>query len=183
YGEATAILVGDALLTMAFDVLAQADNMDAVRELAQSAGLAGMVGGQFIDMEGEGKQHSLDHLQDIHRRKTGALIRASVRLGGMLAGGKETDLAALTAFGEHLGLAFQIADDILDVVGNTAELGKTAGSDASNAKSTYPSILGLDEARRLADEAARAAVDALAEFGAEADMFRNIARFVVERTA
>jgi geranylgeranyl diphosphate synthase type II len=182
YGEATAILVGDALLTMAFDVLAQADNMDAVRELAQSAGIAGMVGGQFIDMQGEGRAHTLETLQDIHRRKTGALIRASARLGAMLGGGTEEQVEALTQFGTHLGLAFQIADDILDVVGDTAALGKTAGSDASREKVTYPAVLGLDEARRLANETAQAAVDALAIFNDEADMFRAVARFVVERT-
>jgi geranylgeranyl diphosphate synthase type II len=183
YGEATAILVGDALLTMAFDVLAQADNMDAIRELAQAAGIVGMVGGQFADMQGEGQQHRLEALQEIHRRKTGALIQASVRLGAMLGGGTSEQIEALGRYGEHLGLAFQIADDILDVVGDTAALGKTAGSDASRHKSTYPALLGLEEARRLADETTQAAIDTLAIFGEEANLFRAMARFVVERSA
>lgn len=181
YGEALAILAGDALLTMAFDVLGRAGNCAAVVELAQAAGAAGMVGGQVIDLESEDKRLTADELQRIHAMKTGALIRGAVRLGAILGGASPAQLDALTAYGEHIGLAFQIADDILDVTGDQALIGKPVGSDESNGKSTYPALLGLDESRRLAGEAVAAAVAALAPFGPEADTFRSLARYIVER--
>jgi len=181
YGEAIAILAGDALATMAFEMAAETNDIRIVREIAQAAGPAGMAGGQVIDLEGEGKRLSLDKLRELHALKTGALIRAAVRCGAILAGAGEAQLKALTQFGEHVGIAFQIADDILDVVGSEEALGKTVGSDAARAKSTYPAVLGLPRSRSLAEESANAAVAALEPFGAEADNFRKLARFVVER--
>jgi geranylgeranyl diphosphate synthase, type II len=181
FDEATAILAGDALLTMAFDVAAEGGNMQVVREIARAAGAAGMVGGQQLDMDGATRAIDLEMLRRIHRAKTGALIRVSLRAGALLAGAKEPALIALTNYGEQLGLAFQITDDILDVTGSEAALGKPIGSDADNEKATYPALVGLEEARRLSEAAADAAVDALKDFGGEADTFRALAKFVVER--
>ncbi len=181
YGEATAILAGDALLTMAFDVAASTGRADVVAEIARAAGVEGMVGGQQFDLEAEGKTVALEDLRRIHRAKTGALICVALRCGAMLAHGTQVQLERLTRFGDHLGLAFQIADDLLDVGGDEEALGKPVGSDARNAKSTYPALVGLDRARALAEEAATAAVEALEDFGEEAGPFRALARFVVSR--
>ncbi|MBI1319758.1 MAG: geranyl transferase [Candidatus Hydrogenedens sp.] len=181
FGEATAILAGDALLTMAFDALADTGSMEAVREVARAAGIAGMVGGQQMDLSAEGKALGIDGLQAIHRAKTGALIRCAVRVGAMLGGATPEALAALTAYGEHIGLAFQIADDVLDVAGDEAAIGKPVGSDAKSDKSTYPALLGLDRSRELAQETVDAALEALSAFGPEADAFRALARYIVER--
>ncbi len=181
FGEATAILAGDALLTMAFDIAAQTGSIAVLREIAQAAGVAGMVGGQHYDLEAEGKALSLEELKRVHAAKTGALIRVSVRSGATLAGAGPDALEALSRYGERLGLAFQIADDILDVEGNEADLGKPIGSDVDKNKATYPAILGLEKSRDLARQSADGAVEALASFGAEADAFRALARFTVER--
>ncbi len=181
YGEAMGILAGDALLTMAFDVLAETNRMDVLREVARAAGVAGMVGGQVLDMQSEHAAAGLETLQRIHSLKTGALIRVSVRCGAMLADATPAELDAITRYGEHLGLAFQIADDILDVVGTEADLGKPIGSDEANAKSTYPALVGLDESRALANRASEAAIASLEGLGGRADTFRALARFVVER--
>lgn len=181
FGEATAILAGDALLTMAFDALADTGSPAIVREIARAAGAGGMVGGQQFDLEGEGQQLDLAALQRIHRAKTGALIRVAVRCGAIAAGAGADEVAALTAYGEHLGLAFQITDDILDVTGTVDVIGKPVGSDESRNKSTYPALLGLDESRRLAGEAVDAAVESLATFGAAADPFRDLARYILDR--
>ena len=180
-GEALAVLAGDALLTMAFDVLADTGDMRVVREVARAAGVAGMVGGQVIDLQSEGRSVDLDDLRRIHAYKTGALIRVAVRSGAILAGADEAALAALTAFGEHVGLAFQIADDVLDIVGSEAALGKRTGSDAAKEKSTYPAVVGVERSRALAEEAVAAAVETLSGFGAEADEFRALARFIIYR--
>lgn len=181
FGEALAILAGDALLTMAFDICAETGRADVVAELARAAGAAGMVGGQVIDLQSENQQLTLDELRRLHACKTGALIRVSVRMGAMLAGASSEALASLTAYGEHIGLAFQIADDILDVVGDTKTLGKTVGSDAAHHKSTYPALLGLDRSRELAREAVDGAIANLAAFGDDANTFRELARFIIER--
>lgn len=183
YGEAIAILAGDGLLTMAFDILAKTGNAAAVAELAQAAGVWGMVGGQVVDLESENQQLTLDALQQIHAMKTGALIRGAVRLGALLAGAPADSLAALTRYGERIGLAFQIADDILDVTGDQALIGKPVGSDEANQKSTYPALLGLDESQRLAQSAVADAIDALQPFGSEAETFRLLARYIIERNA
>jgi geranylgeranyl diphosphate synthase type II len=180
-GEAMAILAGDGLLTMAFDVLAGVNNIRVIREVARAAGVSGMVGGQALDMMSEGKKISLGQLQRLHECKTGALIRVAVRSGAMSGGADAKQLDALTLYGEKLGLAFQITDDILDITGSEDDLGKTIGSDAANDKSTYPSLVGLDRARELADEAVKIGRRALDAFGSEADAFRALALFVVER--
>ncbi len=181
FGEATAMLAGDTLLTMAFDAAAQSGDIRIIRELAQAAGVGGMAGGQFYDIEAEKRMVTLEELRRIHAFKTGALIRASVRCGAMLAGADAVALEALTRYGEQVGLAFQIADDILNVTGTQEATGKPVGSDASREKSTYPGLLGLERARELAEEAVAAATTALERFGEEADMFRLLARFIVER--
>lgn len=181
YGEATAILAGDALLTMAFDMLATAGNLEVIREVAHAAGVGGMAGGQYDDLKAEGRQLSLEELQHIHARKTGALIRVSLRVGAMLADADATAIEALTKYGNAIGLAFQIADDILDVVGTEEAVGKRVNKDQDRNKSTYPALLGLGEARHRADAAVQEALDALSHFQDEAAVFRGLARYIVDR--
>ncbi|MFD1428079.1 polyprenyl synthetase family protein [Kroppenstedtia sanguinis] len=156
YGEAMAILAGDALLTQAFGLMAEGaleaelpreTALTLIQECAARVGAEGMVGGQVKDIQGEGREVSLDELQDIHRSKTGDLITGSVRMGAMVAGSGENELQALTGYAERLGLAFQIQDDVLDVVGDHQKLGKPVGSDEVKNKSTYPSLLGLDSSK------------------------------------
>ena len=181
FGEATAILAGDALLTMAFEAASRTGSTAIVAELARAAGIAGMVGGQQMDMEAEGRGVTLLELRAIHACKTGALIRSAVRCGAMAGGADATQLDALSAYGENLGLAFQIADDLLDVTGDAEKLGKNTGADAVHVKATYPALLGLEEAQRLARQTIENALDALASFGPEADAFRALAHFVIDR--
>ncbi|NWJ40792.1 MAG: polyprenyl synthetase family protein [Geothrix sp.] len=168
FGEGHAILAGDALLTEAFGVLATAD-LDPVRRaealglLAEGAGWKGMAGGQALDLEGENiEAYDLDHLRLIHRLKTGALLRASLEIGAVLGGATPAGRAALRAYGETIGLAFQIQDDILDATATDADLGKRAGKDAGRGKITYPSLLGLDGARNALSEATETALCHLA---------------------
>lgn len=188
YGDAIAILAGDALLAQAFIPLTRcntqkfrAENILAVIKLmAEATGTAGMIGGQVIDLESEGKQISLDRLKKLHRLKTGALIRAAVLSPAVLSGANETQIKALTNYGENIGLAFQIADDILDIEGG-ANLGKDIGSDIANGKSTYPTLLGLDGAKKAAHDALNMALSSLEPFGEKADILRHIAEFIVVR--
>lgn len=185
YGEATAILAGDALLTEAFSRLGGGDERERgrlVAELARAAGAAGMVGGQILDLGMEGRP-SLEEVKEVHRRKTGALLRVATEGGALAAGAGRAEVGALRRFGEALGLAFQIADDILDVVGDTEEMGKRQGGDEARGKPTYPALVGLERARALAVEAQGEALAAVAEMGAPAEPLRAIARYVVERTA
>jgi len=140
-----------------------------------------MVGGQVVDVESEGKAVNLPTVQYIHTHKTGAMILASVRVGARLAGPSEASLRALTRYGESLGLAFQVADDVLNVEGKAALMGKSTGSDLFKGKATYPSVLGVEESKRRAKELVEMAVDALKEFGPEADPLREMARFVIAR--
>ncbi len=181
FGEAMAILAGDTLMTMAFDVLADTGRTDVIREIARASGVNGMAGGQILDLEAEENPVDLAGLQAIHRAKTGALIRCSVRSGGMLGGADAAQLDALTRYGEAIGLAFQIADDVLDIVGNEADIGKPVGSDAKQHKITYPVLVGIDESRRLATEAMDEAIEALNLFGGDADTLRDLARYIVSR--
>ncbi len=181
FDEATAILAGDALLTLAFQTLAAAGNSAMVCELAAAAGAAGMVGGQFLDMGAEGQAAPLAALEEIHARKTGALITASVRLGALFGGASEDALRDLTRYGQQLGLLFQITDDILDVVGDSAALGKSVGKDLRSEKATYPAVVGLDMARKMARTAAAAARDALCAFDDRADVFRELPQIIIER--
>ncbi len=181
FGEATAILAGDALLTMAFEAAARTGSAAIVAELARAAGIAGMVGGQQMDMEAEGREITLTELRGIHACKTGALIRSAVRCGALAGGAEVAQMDALSAYGEYLGLAFQIADDLLDVTGDAAKLGKATGADAAHAKATYPALLGIEEAQRLARQAIDDALTAVSAFGPEADAFRALAHFVIDR--
>jgi geranylgeranyl pyrophosphate synthase len=187
YDEATAILVGDGLQARAFELLADAPGLSAeqriamVKVLARAAGPAGMVGGQFIDIQATDSDMTLDNLKTMHSLKTGALIRASLALGGIAAGASTQQLSALDEYGAHIGLAFQVVDDILDVEGDTATLGKTQGKDSEANKPTYVKLLGLAGAKREAERLLHAALDALLVFGDSADHLRDLARYIVER--
>jgi len=187
YDEATAILVGDGLQARAFELLADAEGFSAaqriamIKTLAAASGLAGMVGGQFIDISSTGKDLTLEQLQAMHALKTGALIRAALAMGGIAAGASEQQLAALDEYGSHIGLAFQVVDDILDVEGDTATLGKTRGKDGEANKPTYVKLMGLDGAKNEAQRLLAAALKALDGFGDSADHLRDMARYIVER--
>ncbi|AGL02009.1 polyprenyl synthetase family protein [Desulfoscipio gibsoniae] len=190
YGEAMAVLAGDALLTLAFGLLAgvsQTGSFGADRvvrviaEVAEAAGTAGLIGGQVVDMQSTGKSIDKQTLEYIHVHKTGALYRASVRTGAILAGAAPEQLYHLTVYAENLGLAFQIVDDILDIAGDEQKLGKPIGSDTKNQKATYPALHGLAAARSIARQAAEQANGALASFGAEADFLRGLVCFVINR--
>ncbi len=190
YDEGTAVLVGDALQALAFEVLAGHTGsplstdarLQQIQVLATGIGTAGMAGGQAIDLEGVGRRLDADALEGMHRRKTGALIRSSVLLGAIAAGiSTGSDYQALARYGSELGLAFQIQDDVLDVAGETAALGKTAGADAARGKPTYPSLHGLDAAARMARERRDAAVAALHGLGSRAGDLIRLADLVVDR--
>lgn len=190
YGEAVAILAGDALLTQAFVLLAKnAENrlvpaervVRVIEEVAVAAGTLGLIGGQVVDTVAADTPVDAATLEYIHRHKTGALYRVAVRAGAILAGATESQLQPLTAYAENLGLAFQIQDDILDVEGDPARLGKPVGSDARNKKATYPALFGLDAARAKAREVVAAALAALEPFDERADFLRELARFVIAR--
>jgi len=187
FDEATAILVGDGLQARAFELLADAPGLSAEQRIAmvgvlsRAAGPDGMVGGQFIDIKATDSDITLEELQVMHSLKTGALIRASLALGGIAAGASEQQLAALDRFGAHIGLAFQVIDDILDVEGSTESLGKTRGKDHEANKPTYVKLLGLEGAKAEAQRLLQAALDALERFGSSADRLRDLARYIVAR--
>ncbi len=190
FGDAMAILAGDALLTLAFEVLAKLEGVDAERRIALVAELAtasgtvgGMIGGQVNDLEGEGKHPTVHLLESIHRAKTGALLRASVRMGGIYAGASTYQLHALTEYGEHIGLAFQIVDDILDVEQSSEALGKTAGKDAQQHKITFPAVYGLERSREMAENERLAAHIALNCFDERAERLKQLADLIVHRNA
>jgi geranylgeranyl diphosphate synthase type II len=191
FGDAIAILAGDALVTEAFKLLGDPRYVQGcepfvllavIHEIATCAGSYGMVGGQVVDMESEGRPDiDLATVQYIHTHKTGALIKASVVAGALLGGASGPQLAAITRYGEAAGLAFQIADDILDIEGTTEEIGKDAGSDQARGKATYPVVMGMASAREEAHAMMTEALRALDIFGEEADPLREIARYVVQR--
>jgi geranylgeranyl diphosphate synthase type II len=188
FGEAMAILTGDALLTLAFEVLSRLRHIDAerkirlVEELSRASGtVGGMIGGQVNDIEGEKKRPSALLLESIHRAKTGALLRASVRMGAIYAGATTEELMALSEYGEHIGLAFQIIDDVLDIEESSENLGKTAGKDAAQQKITFPAVYGLEHSRQMAADERLAAHSALQIFDDRADQLRQIADFIVQR--
>jgi geranylgeranyl diphosphate synthase type II len=189
FGDAIAILAGDALLTLAFQVLAQMDcaadrKIALIAELSTAAGtVGGMIGGQVCDLEGEGRHPSAALLETIHRAKTGALLRASLRMGGIYAGAAREELEALSCYGEHVGLAFQIVDDVLDVEQSSETLGKTAGKDAQQHKITFPAVYGLERSRAMAEEQRLAAHLALRPFDERAERLRELADFIVYRRA
>ncbi len=190
YGEATAILAGDGLLNMAFEVLSDPRRVKAIpasrlvaimKEISTASGAFGMIGGQVVDMESEGKDVDFATLEYIHTHKTGALIRAAVRVGALYAKAGTRQFKALTRYGEMAGLAFQIADDILDITGTEKEIGKDVGSDVKKGKKTYPSFYGLQESRTRALEVAGKAVQALEDFDRKADPLRELAKYIVNR--
>jgi len=192
FGEAIALLAGDGLLTEAFSLMARRPEkeqspgddalaIDLINEVGVAAGVLGMVGGQVVDIESEGKAVDLPTVQYIHTHKTGAMILASVRVGARLGGAKEPLLKALTRYGENLGLAFQVADDVLNVEGKAALMGKQTGTDLFKGKATYPSVLGVEESKKRSKELVEIAVDALKQLGPQADPLREIAGFIIAR--
>ena len=187
FGEATAILAGDALLTLAFEVILRQKDvppeilLKVLHEISFAAGMSGMVGGQAIDLHSEGVQIDLSTLKLMHTGKTGALFRAAIRSGAILAQASEKNLLALTNYAENFGLAFQITDDILDVTGDEKILGKPTGSDEKNLKSTYVTLTSLDKAEEFAQAAVDEALDALKNFGAEANFLRELVQYLIAR--
>ncbi len=187
FGEGIAVLAGDALLTQAFEIAAQAKSwprysyQQLILELAHASGSLQLIAGQVADLEAEGKKISARQLRYIHERKTSALLCCSVRLGGMSANCTPVQLEALTDFGYHVGLAFQVIDDILDVTQTSEKLGKTAGKDTKAQKATYPSIVGLNRSRRIAAQLTARAFDALRPFKGKAAALEALAQFLLQR--
>ena len=187
FGEAMAILAGDALLTQAFEVMGRQQGVEpqvllrVMQEMSIAAGPDGMVGGQVIDMLSEDKRISMEELRKLHMGKTGALFRAALRCGAILGGATEKQLADLTEYAECFGLAFQITDDILDVIGDEAGIGKPVGSDERNNKSTYVTLTSLEEAQALAAKTVDRAVNALSDMGEEAKFLRELVQYLINR--
>ena len=187
FNEATAILAGDALQAWAFELLADAPGFNAaqrvalIKSLAKAAGLQGMVGGQAMDIAATNSNVNLQQLQSMHAFKTGAIIRAALTMGGIAASASAEQLSALDTYGTHIGLAFQVVDDILDVDGNAETLGKTQGKDSKANKPTYVSLMGLDGAKKESQRLLQAALEALGEFGVSADSLRGLAHYIIAR--
>ncbi|MEN6522079.1 MAG: polyprenyl synthetase family protein [Armatimonadota bacterium] len=188
FGEAMALLAGDALFAFAFQLISETPKdvasdvvLDVWRKIAEATGTNGMVGGQVMDMLAQGRPSSIPEIELIHRRKTGALLKVAIVTGGMLGGGSEEQVDALSCYGRNIGLAFQIADDILDIKGDEKKLGKPIGSDLEMEKATYPSVIGIEKSMELAKKAMDDAIAALSIFDEKSDPLREIARFVVER--
>lgn len=192
FGEAAAILAGDGLLTLAFEILADAKNfpgvdpetlLDVTRRTARAIGSLGTVGGQMADIQfaGDKVEADLATLEYIHTHKTGKLIEISVRGGAQLAGAREDEIEALAEYGRSIGLAFQVVDDLLDIEGSREKLGKTPGSDAKNKKLTYPALLGVEESRRLATRLTDRAIKSLEMFGDSAERLSDLAKYVIAR--
>lgn len=184
FGEGMAILAGDGLLAHAFSILAKAKiSSEVIEDIAWATGPCGMVGGQVLDLGGEGKNLTISELEKLHRYKTGRLIAVAVTTGAKLANAAPTQLEGLKSYGERIGLAFQIADDILNVEGSQERMGKSAGSDRKKSKATYPGILGVTASRQRAEELVSQAIAALNSFDAKADPLRAIAQFIIARNA
>ena len=185
YGDAMAILAGDAMTTMAFDLIATdaepAKSAALIRELARASGPEGMIGGQVLDMDGEKQSLTLPQLQQLHRMKTGALLTAACRMGAIAAGADKRTLSAVTDCGRHLGLAFQIVDDVLDVTSSPEQMGKATGKDHAKGKNTYPSLMGLEQSRAEAHTHLKMALQSISLLGEPAKGLIALARFVVER--
>ncbi|MDF2634488.1 MAG: Polyprenyl synthetase [Pelosinus sp.] len=187
FGEGMAILAGDGLLTKAFTVMLAQPAVSGdvlikvVREISSAAGAKGMIGGQVIDLSSEGEIIDIDTLSYMHQAKTGALFKAAVRAGAQLAGAEQWQVASLTEYAEQFGLAFQITDDILDVTGTQEKIGKPIGSDIKNRKATYVTLYSLSEAKTMANQAVNNALEALSQFGTEADILREMVRSLLTR--
>ncbi|OCL26977.1 polyprenyl synthetase [Orenia metallireducens] len=187
FGEAIAVLAGDSLLTYAFELMTEIKNVSAdkvllaIRELAKASGNRGMVGGQVADIMAEGRNIDSDELEYIHTHKTGALLKASVRIGAILAGATDEELAALTTYAKEIGLGFQIVDDILDIEGDAKKLGKDIGSDLDRDKATFPAIYGLEESKKMASATCKRAKEALSIFGEDAKLLLQLADYIIER--
>jgi geranylgeranyl diphosphate synthase type II len=189
FGQAGAILAGDSLLTYAFELLSREpfnevpaqDRLKIISLISKAVGPEGMAGGQFLDLTHEGKKVQYDMLREIHSRKTGALITASVQSGAVLGSSSSEQFQALTRYANMIGLAFQIIDDLLNVEGTTEQLGKTAGSDAAREKATYPALFGIAETREKAQEAVQLALAAIAGFDERAVMLRDLAHYIISR--
>ncbi len=186
FGEATAILAGDALLTDAFHIISRTDLSPGIliriiEELSYACGSGGLVGGQSADLMFEGRKAGKKDLYYIHTHKTGALIRASVRIGALAGNASETGIKALTEYGEKVGLAFQVVDDILDITSTKEELGKSTGADSARGKNTYPSVFGLEESREVAEGLINDSLDAIKGFNKKAEPLVEIAKFIVSR--
>lgn len=186
YGDAMAILAGDALLTLAFEVIARDIQPGGVAsaccaDLANAAGAVGMVGGQVADLEAENQPPDLQALQKIHRRKTGRLLTSALTLGGRVAGAPQAWLECLKLYGDRLGLAFQITDDLLDIHGDREKLGKSIGKDSEQGKMTYPALMGIEKSRQTAEELITEAIAGVEPLGDSAHALRGLARFVLER--
>jgi geranylgeranyl diphosphate synthase, type II len=189
FGEAMAILAGDALMTLCYQVLSSlpkasdAAKVAIIREISCATGTVnGMIGGQVVDLESEGKPFTAEHLEYIHNAKTGALLRACVRCGALAADANESQLESMTQFGRKIGLVFQIVDDILDVTSSSEMLGKTVGKDEKVKKATYPALYGIEASRQKAKELTAAALEDIQSFGKEADLLRELARYMVGRS-
>jgi geranylgeranyl diphosphate synthase type II len=190
FGEALALLAGDGLLTEAFHLMTGRESVErippgallrAVHMIAEAAGHRGMVGGQVVDIQSEGRDVDFVLVEFIHRHKTGALIAVSISSGAVLGGGSEKDIEAMALYGQKIGLAFQIADDILDIEGDSREMGKEVGGDAQKKKMTYPSVIGLQKSKAIQKEMMEQAIESLKPYGREADPLRAIARYIIER--
>ena len=187
FGEALAILAGDALQTRAYEVLAKLEcppeaRVQIIAEIAHGTGtIDGMIGGQVVDLEAEHSQPTREMLEYIHRAKTAALITASLVSGGIYAGAKDNEVRKLRAFGQSIGLAFQIVDDVLDVTRSSEQLGKTAGKDVASEKATYPALFGIEESRKRAGALLDSASNALQSFGSRANVLKDLGRFLIER--
>ncbi len=186
FGEAMAILAGDALFALAFQVASEIDAPSdrvqvVVSTLARATGSGGLVGGEVLDILAEGSEPNADRLRDIHQRKTGSLIAASCAMGGVLAGASAGDMSALKKFGAHIGLAFQIADDVLNVTSTKEAIGKAVGSDGERGKQTYPALMGVDKAEQEAKSHAQHALDAIESLSGDTAGLVELANFSVER--
>ena len=190
FGDALAILAGDGLLTEAFNIMTKiklspetsaSTFQEVVGRIATAAGFQGMVGGQAVDIQMEGSEIDPALLNFIHTHKTGALISVSVSSGAIIGGGSDKQIKAITSYGDKIGLAFQIADDILDIEGDSKVMGKEAGSDEQKGKNTYPSIYGMEKSKEILTETINKAMDSLAEFDSKSDPLRSIAKYIIER--
>ena len=181
FGEATAVMAGDALCVLAFELMGKTGNARAIEVLAHLLSTYGLIGGEMIDIECEGKEVDLETVDYIHYHKTAALIEAALQVGAMLAGASDADIQVIRKYGKSIGLAFQIVDDILDIVSTTEELGKDAGSDIEKGKATYPSVVGLDRSREKAKELFEESIKSLDSLSCDTEILRAIAAFIITR--